>query len=127
MELNKSILEKEPIITKPIDSFHMSIEFDRMCMENNFNTYGDVLINDTNQLLSKPGFNYRLLIELLNFLSSINRKHLLKDWVLNKITYPIQYVGFQSFRIVKFKFVNSIPKTGIGDIGLLFSRKIFTN
>ena len=75
----KSIVEQEPIITNPIESFHMSIEFERMCVENKFNTYGDILINDTNQLLSKQGFNYRMLVELLNLLSSVNKKHLLKD------------------------------------------------
>ena len=69
MELNKSIMEQEPIIIKPIESFHMSVEFERMCVENKFNTYGDILINDTNQLLSKPGFNYRMLIAKLAVLS----------------------------------------------------------
>ena len=79
MELDRNIMEQEPIITKPIESFHMSVEFEQMCLENGFNTYGDILMNDTNQLLIKPGFNYRMLIELLDLLNSINRKHLLKD------------------------------------------------
>ncbi len=79
MELKRSTTEEEPIITKPVESFHMSVEFERMCIENNFNTYGDILINDTNQLLSKSGFNYRILIELIDLLSSVNKKHLLKD------------------------------------------------
>ncbi len=79
MELNSRIMEQEPIITKPIECFHISPEFEEMCLENNFYTFGDILINDTNQLLSKPGFNYRMLVELHNLLSSINRKHLLRD------------------------------------------------
>jgi len=79
MELDRNIMEQEPIITKPIESFRVSVEFEQMCLENGFNTYGDILMNDTSQLLIKPGFNYRMLIELLDLLHSINRKHLLKD------------------------------------------------
>ena len=57
----------------------MSVEFEHMCVENKFKTFGDLLIYGTNQLLSKPGFNYRMLMELFNFLTSINKKHLLKE------------------------------------------------
>ena len=79
MAVNHKIRASEPLLTKPIQSIEMSVEFEHMCAENKFYTFGDILINDTNQLLNKPGFNYRMLIELFKFLKSINKKHLLKD------------------------------------------------
>jgi hypothetical protein len=79
MAVNYKIMTSEPLLTKAIKSVETSVEFEHMCAENKFYTFGDLLIHDTNQLLSKPGFNYRMLMELFGFLSSINKKHLLRD------------------------------------------------
>lgn len=72
-------MKAEPLLTKSIKGVQMSVEFEYMCLENRFQTFGDLLIYDTNQLLAKPGFNYRMLMELYYFLTSMNKKHLLKD------------------------------------------------
>lgn len=74
-----SQMEQEPILTQPIDSFQMSVEFDKMCIENGFSTFGDILLHDTPQLLNKPGFNYRMLREFYGFLAAIDKGHLLRD------------------------------------------------
>ena len=69
----------EPVLTKPIKGANMSVEFEHMCVQNRFLTFGDLLIYDTNELLGKPGFDYRMLVELFHFLTAIDKKHLLKD------------------------------------------------
>ena len=80
MEWNERyIMEQEPILTKPVSGFQMSTEFERMCLENGFITFGDILLYDTPQLLNKPGFDYRILREFYAFLSDINKNHLLRD------------------------------------------------
>ncbi len=79
MAVNHKIMTSEPLLTRAIKSVEMSVEFEHMCAENKFYTFGDILINDTNQLLNKPGFNYRMLMELFTFLKFINKKQLLRD------------------------------------------------
>ena len=79
MAVNHKIWTSEPLLTRTIQSVEMSVEFEQMCAENGFFTFGDLLIHDTNQLLRKPGFNYHMLIELFDLLKSANKKHLLRN------------------------------------------------
>ena len=79
MAVNHKIWTSEPMLTRTIQSVEMSVEFEHMCAENRFYTFGDLLIHDTNQLLRKPGFNYHMLLELFDLLKSANKKHLLRD------------------------------------------------
>ncbi len=79
MNINQKTLEQEPIITREIHDFEMSAEFESMCRKNTFQTFGDILIYDTSELLRKPGFNYRMLRELYSMLKEMNKQHMLKD------------------------------------------------
>lgn len=79
MAVNHKIMMSEPLLTKSVKSVEMSVEFEHMCEENKFYTFGDLLIHDTNQLLNKSGFNYRMLLELFSLLTSIEKKHLLRE------------------------------------------------
>ena len=79
MAENYKIMTSEPLLTKAIKSVDMSVEFEHMCAENKFYTFGDLLIHDTNQLLNTSGFDYRMLLELFSFLTSIEKKHLLRE------------------------------------------------
>ena len=73
------MMRQEPILIREIGSFQLSTEFKKMCLENGFITFGDLLQYDTPQLLTRPGFDYRMLKEIYNFLMILEKQHLLKD------------------------------------------------
>ena len=79
MNINQKTLEEQPIITREIHDFELSVEFNSMCRVNTFQTFGDILIYGTSELLRKPGFNYRMLKELYALLKAMNKQHMLKD------------------------------------------------
>ena len=79
MGVNYTMMAFESLLIRDIKRVEMSVELEHMCAMNKFYTFGDLLMRDTNQLLSKPGFHYRMQVELFGLLKSMDQHHLLKD------------------------------------------------
>jgi len=67
------------ILQKPIERVATSDEFLVMCKANDFSTLGNVIEHTASELLEKPFFNYRMLLELLELLAAFNLSKCLKS------------------------------------------------
>ena len=72
-------MEEHPIFAKPIEFIATSEEFLLMCNQNNFKTIGQIIEWNVNELLQKPEFNLRMLIELNSILKSYNLDKYIKE------------------------------------------------
>lgn len=59
-------------LTKKIAECKTSKEFLEMSTANSFDTLGDFTQHSIQDLMKKPGMNYRMLVELSNILQSFN-------------------------------------------------------
>jgi DNA-directed RNA polymerase alpha subunit len=68
-----------PILQRPIEWVATSDEFLEMCKANGFSTLGNIIEYTASELLEKPLFNYRMLLELLDLLAAFNLSKKLKS------------------------------------------------
>jgi hypothetical protein len=66
-------------LQKPIKSFASSEEFIAMCNLNGFDTLGDILELEVNEMLAKPEFNVRMLMELYSILKNYQLEKCIKE------------------------------------------------
>jgi len=71
--------ETHPILQQPIESLCMSEEFIHMCYLNHFNSIGEILALQVNEMLKKPEFGMRMLKELYQLLEDNNLERSLKE------------------------------------------------
>ena len=65
-------------LTVPISKLFFSHEFEWQCQEMGFEKLEDILLLQPEDLMAKPGFNYRWLGELSDFLTKNDLIHLLQ-------------------------------------------------
>ena len=70
-------MENVHLLDESLEQFQASNEFRDMCRKNMFNTLGDIVKLPVSQLLKKPGFGMRILLELIHILE----KHQLEDYL----------------------------------------------
>ena len=75
----KKVKGKHSILKKDIEWIATSEEFLEMAKRNHFQTLGDILKVNVDDLLTKPCFNYRMLAELGAILQSYGLLELLDD------------------------------------------------
>lgn len=64
------MMEKHPVLAKPIVKLATSEEFLEMARKNQFDNLGDIVKKPLYELLKLPLFNYRMLNELIVILKS---------------------------------------------------------
>ncbi len=71
--------EIHPILQRPLVNFKLSEEFKHMCDLNQFQTLGEILQYQVNEMLRKPEFNLRMLKELYQILEDNHLEGYLKE------------------------------------------------
>lgn len=68
-----------PILTRKIEHIATSDEFLKVCKQNNLLSLEEILHHTTDELLKKPGFNMRMMMELITILKGNKLEYLLKE------------------------------------------------
>jgi hypothetical protein len=75
----KDMNKDHPIMLQPIEDVGASKEFVEMCNLNEFKTISAILKLQAHEMLKKPLFNVRLLMELYRILKSYNLEKNIKE------------------------------------------------
>jgi len=68
----------EVVLKEPINNLQFSNEFKAFAHSHHFNTVAELLEEKVSLLLKKPGFNFHMLQELIQFLEQRNMTNLLQ-------------------------------------------------
>jgi DNA-directed RNA polymerase alpha subunit len=71
--------DEHPILVTPIEKIAASVEFVEMCNRNGFKTLSDILEYEAHEMLTKPDFTVRLLIEFYSILKSYKLERRIKE------------------------------------------------
>ena len=72
-------MENVHLLDESLEQFQASNEFRDMCRKNMFTTLGGIVKFPVSELLKKPGFGMRILLELIHILEKHHLEDYLKD------------------------------------------------